>query len=210
LIFPPFNAQRDALTHTAFFGYKLYTKTPNWRFQVRAPEGRLYFFLQFSSVTLRFILVLNCHHGCRKQVCKETPDQTPVSSPASTGASASKLNFSTLSEPERDDSGTDIVTNCNFIIESDLFMSLILMIGKCPDCAGSVNIEHKLNDKMGLAQFFNITCSDCQWKLRFCSSKQCEKTTTYGRSGYDINRRTLLLLERTVLVLVVWKASAAA
>ena len=89
-----------------------------------------------------------------KQQKMDTPDQTQLSSPTtSTGASISKLNFSTISEPERDDSGTDIVTNCNFIIESDLFMSLILMIGKCPDCAGSVNIEHKLNDKMGLPQF---------------------------------------------------------
>ena len=133
-------------------------------------------------------------HG-QNHWARENEEQTPLGSPtsASTGASAAKLNCSTISEPERDNSETDIVTNCNFIIESDLFMSLILMIGKCPDCVGSVNIEHKLNDKMGLAQFFDISCSDCPWKLRFCSSKQCKKATpTHGRSGYDINRRTIV------------------
>ena len=91
------------------------------------------------------------------------------------------------------DAETEKVTYCNFILESDLFMSLISLIGRCPDCVGSINVEHLLNAKMGFAQFFDLSCSECPWKLRFCSSKQCEKLSpTHGRKGYDINRRTII------------------
>ena len=88
-------------------------------------------------------------------------------------------------EIEIDNSKTELITNCNFILQSDLFMSLILFIGKCLDCVGAVVIEHLLNAKMGLARFLMISCTECPWNLRFRFSKQFEKLIPRnGRTGY--------------------------
>ena len=67
------------------------------------------------------------------------------------------------------------------------------MIGRCPDCAASVNIEHLIDNKMGFVQFFKLSCVDCSWTIKFCSSKECGKIEQVsGRKGYDINRRTII------------------
>ncbi|XP_057290075.1 uncharacterized protein LOC130612741 [Hydractinia symbiolongicarpus] len=106
-----------------------------------------------------------------------------------TGASAAKLDCSTTSETIE----KEFVANCNIIIESDLLMSLIFMIGRCPDCAASVSVEHLLQAKMGMAHFLLISCAECPWNLQFCSSKECDKPDPVnGRKGYDINRRTVV------------------
>ena len=53
-------------------------------------------------------------------------------------ASAQKLNICL----EQNDDDTSAVTSpgCNFIINSDLFLSLVTMTGRCPDCLAVVNI----------------------------------------------------------------------
>ena len=67
------------------------------------------------------------------------------------------------------------------------------MIGQCPDCAESINNQHLIREKMGLAQFFRLSRVECKWYIKFCSSKECCRAElTSGRKGYEINRRTIV------------------
>ena len=67
------------------------------------------------------------------------------------------------------------------------------MIGQCPDCVASIDIEHLIQEKLGLAQFFRLLCVECKWYIRFCTSKECWRTEpTSGRKGNEINRRTIV------------------
>ena len=107
-------------------------------------------------------------------------------------ASAQKLNVSLKST---DDSTGPPVTfpECNFIINSELCSSLITMIGRCPACIGSINIEHLISEKMGLAEFFSIYCNDCDWNQKFCPSKECSRdSSSSGRNSFDLNKRALI------------------
>ena len=66
------------------------------------------------------------------------------------------------------------------------------MIGRCPTCIGSINIEHLISEKMGLAQFFNIYCNEFNWNQKFCSSKECSRNSnSSGRNSLDLNKRAL-------------------
>ena len=90
-----------------------------------------------------------------------------------------------------EDAPVTVANDCNF--NSDLFMSLILMIGQCPDCAASINIEHLIQEKMSLAQFFRLSCGECNCYIKFCTSKECCRAEpTSGRKGYEINRRAII------------------
>jgi hypothetical protein len=102
-------------------------------------------------------------------------------------ASGKKLNVS-FSE-----SDPPIATpGCNFFINSDLFMSLINIVGRCPVCVAAIDIEHLLSNKMGLAQFFNISCTECNWKITFCSSKECSILQSIsGRKSFEINLQAI-------------------
>ena len=67
------------------------------------------------------------------------------------------------------------------------------MIGRCPACIGSINIEHLISEKMGIAQFFNIYCNNCDCNQKFCSSKECRRdSNSSGRSSFNLNKRTLI------------------
>ena len=105
---------------------------------------------------------------------------------ASISVSAKKISLVAPAE----DAPVTVANDCNFIINSDLFMSLILMIGQCSDCAASINTEQLIQEKMGLAQFFRLSCVECKWYIKFCTSKECYRTEpTSERKGYEMNRR---------------------
>ena len=88
------------------------------------------------------------------------------------------------------------VPECNFITKNELSLSLITMIGRCPACIGSINIEHLLtllSEKMGLAQFLNIYCNDCGLKQKYRSSKEFSRDpNSLGRNSFDLNKRALI------------------
>ena len=45
---------------------------------------------------------------------------------------------------------------------------------------------------MGLAQFFEISCPECKGDIRFCSSKECNRSLpTSGGDSFEINTRTV-------------------
>ena len=50
------------------------------------------------------------------------------------------------------------------------------MIGGCPECEAAVNIQHMIAQEMGRAQFFAISCTECDWCINFCSSKEVTKS----------------------------------
>ena len=117
-----------------------------------------------------------------------TPTNEDGSS-ASNSASVKKISFVTPAG----DAPVTFANDCNFIINSDLFMSLMLIIVQCPNCAATINIEHLIHKKMDLAQFFRLSCVGCKWYIKFCTSKECCKTEpTSGRKEYEINRRTIV------------------
>ena len=87
--------------------------------------------------------------GARKRKCfavksTVTPTNEDWTS-ASNSASAKKISLVTLAE----DAPVTVANDCNLIINNDFFMSLISMIGQCPDYAASINIEHLIQEKMG-------------------------------------------------------------
>ena len=74
------------------------------------------------------------------------------------------------------------------------------MIGRCPECAAEANIQHMIAQKMGLAQFFVISFTECDWRINFCSSKEVTKSNnSQGRKSYEVNRRTLAAFRENVL-----------
>ena len=65
----------------------------------------------------------------------------------------------------------------------------------------SCGIVHGCNfiiaQKMGLAQFFGISCTESHWRINFCSSKEVTKSNnSQGRKSYEVNRRTLVFIQR--------------
>ena len=66
-------------------------------------------------------------------------NQQQVQLPTSTSALAKKLKTSLETE-----TSCGIAHGCNFIIDSDLFIPLVTMIGRCPECVATVNIQHFL------------------------------------------------------------------
>ena len=94
-----------------------------------------------------------------------------------------------------------IVQGCNFIIDNNLFIPLVTMIGRCPECVAAVNIQHMIAEKMGLAQFFAIACTEFDWRINFFSSEEVTKSNnSQGRKSYEVNRRTLVAFRENGLV----------
>ena len=112
-----------------------------------------------------------------------------------TSASAKKLKTSSGTE-----TSCGIAHGCNFIIDSDLFIPLVTMIGRCPECAAAVNILYMITQKIGLAQFFAISCTERDWRINFCTPKEVTKSSnSQGRKSYEVNRRTLVAFRENVL-----------
>ena len=112
-----------------------------------------------------------------------------------TSASAKKLKTSSETE-----TSCGIAHGRNFIIDSDLFIPLVTMIGRCPECAAAVNILYMITQKIGLAQFFAISCTERDWRINFCTPKEVTKSSnSQGRKSYEVNRRTLVAFRENVL-----------
>ena len=46
---------------------------------------------------------------------------------------------------------------------------------------------------MGLAQFSNIFCNECDWNQKSCSSKECSRDSNSSeRNHFDLNKRSLI------------------
>ena len=78
-----------------------------------------------------------------------------------------------------------------FLMNSDILMSILLLLCRCPDCDSAVNISYLSNKKRGFALFFSIKCNRCSWENIFCSSIERDSGKR-DRKSYDINIRTLL------------------
>ena len=74
------------------------------------------------------------------------------------------------------------------------------MIGRYPECVAAVNIQHMIAQKTGLAQFFAISCTECDWCINFHSSKEVTKSSnSQGRESYEESRITLVAFKENSL-----------
>ena len=82
-------------------------------------------------------------------------------------ASSSKLDTSTVGALEG-----EIAPECYVMFNTDSLIAVLLMIGRCPNCIDAIEVQHALSEKRGLAHFFNISCTSCNWSIKLCSSKE--------------------------------------
>ena len=106
--------------------------------------------------------------------------------------SASEQKIDLPNAPQEHSNEPETTPECNFLMNSDLFLSLTLVIARCPACVAAVNIIH-LPLRMGLAHFFELSCTECEWKMKFCSSKECGRISdSSGRNCYEVNKRSII------------------
>ena len=92
--------------------------------------------------------------------------------PCNVGGSASgkKIDLSLLDVENFDDTENE----CNVIMNSILFSSLLRTIGRCPECYSSIDIVYDINKKEDLSHTFLIFCQDCTRTINFVTSKSIE------------------------------------
>ena len=90
--------------------------------------------------------------------------QTKVSA-ASVSASAHKIKNNLV----RND--IQMPKECYFIVNSQLLTDLLSVIGKCPQCLVSIDVNHLLSKNQGLSPFLNVICSKCGGGSDFCTSR---------------------------------------
>lgn len=132
---------------------------------------------------------------CSRQIAEVYPFQIEVDSP-NTSASALKLNSTLDSAVSNLEDG--LVNNeecgvgeCNFIMNSDIFLSTMMMIGRCPDCLASISVRHLFSKKQGFAQFFLLDCNECSWTNEMCNSKEILSNKP-GVNAYEFNTRSII------------------
>ena len=61
-------------------------------------------------------------------------------------------------------------------------------------CDSNVEIQHKLDQKKGLRNFFEMKCTDikCPWTRTISTSNDINKTVDHGKIPYDVNVRTIM------------------
>ena len=195
--------------------FKPYFETPKLVLKSELTEDKLYFF------SVSYLQLIKQHiNFCKALYCvKWVQEVDTISLDLEKGKDLlviwviqlitinSKFNCQHLLEPKKMKTSSEtetscgIVQGCNFIIDNNLFIPLVTMIGRCPECVAAVNIQHMIAQKMGLAQFFAISCTECGWRINFCSSNEVTKSNnSQGRKSYEVNRRTLVAFRENGLV----------
>ena len=105
-----------------------------------------------------------------KQFCLQIHQAMCGGSAPGGSASGKKIGLSLLDVENFD----DIEKDCNVIMNSNLFSSLLKTIGRCPECYSLFNIVHDINKKEGLSHTFLTSCQDCTWIMNFVTSKSIE------------------------------------
>ena len=90
--------------------------------------------------------------------------QTKVSA-ASVSASAHKIKNNLVRN------NIEMPKECYFIVNSQLLTDLLSVIGKCPQCLASIDINHLLSKNQGLSPFLNVICTKCGGSPDFCTSR---------------------------------------
>jgi hypothetical protein len=130
-------------------------------------------------------------------------DEQSVSAP-SISSSASKIDLSFYDSMEGDTvdvpgpsqihkTSSNINTNNMYMLtDVKIFMDLLKLIGRCPDCCSTIDNTVDFSSKKGLAQKVMVSCSyvkDCGWSY---STYLSTKLTTDERSRYDVNVRSII------------------
>ena len=84
--------------------------------------------------------------------------------------------------------------NVHVLFDIMIFINMIKELVKCMQCGSSVIIEHNVDDKMGLCNFFTIKCNhhECPWTKKVATSNFIDKHIGSGKVPYDVNLRTVV------------------
>eukprot|EP00112_Aurelia_sp_Birch-Aquarium-sp1_P005886 Seg1664.3 transcript_id=Seg1664.3/GoldUCD/mRNA.D3Y31 product="hypothetical protein" protein_id=Seg1664.3/GoldUCD/D3Y31 len=83
----------------------------------------------------------------------------------------------------------------NFIINFVIVKEVIELVGFCPDCKGSLELQDDQKARSGFVHRSALRCTKCNWVNRFFTSKLAKKddsAPTRGRSRFDLNVRSVL------------------
>ena len=89
--------------------------------------------------------------------------------------------------------------NFNLIINFMIIKEVIELIGHCPDCKGSLELQDDQNARSGFVHRLALRCTKCNWINRFFASNRVNKdesatavATARGNSRFDLNVRSVL------------------
>ena len=105
-------------------------------------------------------------------------------------ASARKISRNVMENMVNNDKSR----NGYVLFDINILTQLIHEIGKCTLCNSHVEIQHKLDQKKGLCNFFEMKCTDikCPWTKTISTSNHINKTVDHGKIPYDVNVRTIM------------------
>ena len=109
-------------------------------------------------------------------------------------SSASKIEISTETKEVTDRIMSSSPTADFYVfINTDILLSIIEMIGICPECHSKVKCHHddSATKKKGLAHVFVATCCSCPWYHDLYTSKEIVSAKR-GNNKYNVNVRAFI------------------
>ena len=110
--------------------------------------------------------------------------------------SASARKLRSTSNEEDVDTTTAVKNDDNGCVFFDImiFMTMVEELVKCVLCDSPVTVEHNVDEKMGLCNFFIIRCNhdDCTWNKKVATSNFLDKKIGSGKVPYEVNVRAVL------------------
>ena len=71
-------------------------------------------------------------------------------------------------------------------ISTDILIGMMLQTARCPGCLQKVEVDYRLDSKVGLAHFFLLDCPSCHWTKTYCTkSDKRQKRTSNLRNKYN-------------------------
>ena len=107
----------------------------------------------------------------------KTKEEIPACSTSQTDISAASLSASSHKiKNNLRENNIEMLKECYFIVNRQFLIDLLSVIGKCPQCLGSTDVNH-LSKKQGLSvsHLLNILCSKCGWSSDFLHIKGNKK-----------------------------------
>ena len=85
---------------------------------------------------------------------------------------------------------SSINTSCMYMLTGiSIFLDLLQLVGRCPDCSSNIENAVDFLSKKGFAQKVIVNCKDCGWSYSTYLSKSLK---TDESSRYDVNVRSII------------------
>ena len=84
----------------------------------------------------------------------------------------------------------NINTSCMYMLtDISIFLDLLQLVGRCPDCCSNIDNTVDFLSKKGFAQKVIVNCKDCGWSYSTYLPKSLK---TDESSRYDVNLRSII------------------